>query len=542
MSPPAGLGDVQLVIGRQRFLDHDPPAGVTDDADVLTSSSRRMGKGGRYPLGVGVGGRTRQGTISAMNVVVCLKQIPDPANPGKLDPESKTLVREGKLIMDDSDSYGVEMALQLVGKAGGGEVTLVSMAPHDEVSGLRNALAMGAHKGMLVSDPVLQGTDALGTAKVLAAALGRTGSTWSCVPRSRPTVTPGPCRCSWPRCWGCPAITFAKRVEIQDRTVKVHRQTEAGYDEVECPLPALVTVTAGVVEPRYPSFKGIMAAKSKPVDKLTVADLGSTPLGRQAGPRQEIISVEAAEASQGGRDRRRRGRGLRADRRLPRTAQGHLKESERDMALNTIWVVAECPRMANPSRHPRTGDQGPRTGRHGRSRHMGRRAPPPSRRHSASYGAAKVHDVGDLGGALPGAPVGSALAEAVAGEGPDAILIPHTYDGRYIAARLSAKLDKPVLTNVTDLRLDGDKLVVGCAIFGGSLLVDTVFTGDGPALVVVKPKSFAPEEGGGGAGTVESLSTPDPGRGSTAPRSSTATSRSAPVPSSTRPTSSSVAA
>jgi electron transfer flavoprotein alpha subunit len=128
-----------------------------------------------------------------------------------------------------------------------------------------------------------------------------------------------------------------------------------------------------------------------------------------------------------------------------------------------------------------------------------------------SYGAAKVHDIGDIAGALPGAPVAAAIAAAAASAAPDAILIPHTYDGRDIAARLSVKLDKPVLTNVTDLRLDGDKLVVGCAIFGGSLLVDTVFTGSGPGLVVVKPKSFAPAEGGGGAGTVESLSAPDTG-------------------------------
>src|SRR5213075_3438607 len=95
------------------------------------------------------------------------------ATPGELDPETKTLKREGKLILDDSDSYGVEMALQLVDAAGGGEVTLISMAPNDEVSGLRTALAMGAAKAVLVSDPALAGSDALGTAKVLAAAIAR---------------------------------------------------------------------------------------------------------------------------------------------------------------------------------------------------------------------------------------------------------------------------------------------------------------------------------------------------------------------------------
>src|SRR5436189_4274106 len=109
-----------------------------------------------------------------MNVAVCVKQIPDPATPGQLD-DHHWLKREGKLILDESDSYGVEMALQLVDKAGGGEVTLVSMAPNGEVSGLRTALAMGAAKGVLVSDPALQGSDALTTAKVLAAAIKRAG-------------------------------------------------------------------------------------------------------------------------------------------------------------------------------------------------------------------------------------------------------------------------------------------------------------------------------------------------------------------------------
>src|SRR6478735_11080230 len=108
-----------------------------------------------------------------MNVIVCVKQIPDPAQVGELDPSDNTLKRDGKLILDESDSYGVEMALQLVTAAGGGEVSLVSMAPNNEVSGLRTALAMGAAKAVLVSDSALAGSDALGTAKVLAKAIER---------------------------------------------------------------------------------------------------------------------------------------------------------------------------------------------------------------------------------------------------------------------------------------------------------------------------------------------------------------------------------
>src|SRR5437868_14660265 len=110
-----------------------------------------------------------------MNVIVCVKQIPDPATPGALDPGSNTLKRDGKLILDESDSFGVEMALQLVDAAGGGEVILVSMAPNNEVSGLRTALAMGAARAILVSDDALKGSDALSTAKVIAKSVERAG-------------------------------------------------------------------------------------------------------------------------------------------------------------------------------------------------------------------------------------------------------------------------------------------------------------------------------------------------------------------------------
>jgi electron transfer flavoprotein beta subunit len=236
-----------------------------------------------------------------MNVAVCVKQIPDPASPGKLDPTTHTLVREGKLILDDSDSYGVEMALQLVDKAGGGEVTLVSMAPNSEVSGIRTALAMGAHKAILVSDDVLKGTDALGTARVLAAAVKRAEADLVLAATESTDGYTGTLPVQLAELLELPSITFAKHVEVADGTVKVQRQTEAGYDEVECSLPALITVTAGVVEPRYPSFKGIMAAKGKPVDVLTVADLGvgADQVGLP-GSRQEILSVEPAEERQGG--------------------------------------------------------------------------------------------------------------------------------------------------------------------------------------------------------------------------------------------------
>jgi electron transfer flavoprotein beta subunit len=237
-----------------------------------------------------------------MNIAVCVKQIPDPAVPGELDPETKTLKREGKLILDESDSYGVEMALQLVDKTGGGEVTLVSMAPNNEVSGLRTALAMGAAKAVLVSDPALAGSDALSTAKVLAKAVERAGGIDLVLAATESTDGyTGTVPAQMAQLLDWPSLTFAKHVEVGEGKLTIQRQTEAGYDTVESSLPAVVSVTAGVVEPRYPSFKGIMAAKNKPVDECTVADLGLAPddVGWK-GARQEIVNVAAAAAREAG--------------------------------------------------------------------------------------------------------------------------------------------------------------------------------------------------------------------------------------------------
>ncbi|MHB8243838.1 MAG: electron transfer flavoprotein subunit beta/FixA family protein [Acidimicrobiales bacterium] len=236
-----------------------------------------------------------------MNVAVCVKQIPDPAGELSLDPSTHTLVREGKLILDDSDAYGVEMALQLVESAGGGEVILVSMAPNNETSGLRTALAMGAARAVLVSDDALAGSDALGTARVLAAAVKRIEPDLVLAGTESTDGYTGTTPVQLAELLGWPAITFAKHVEASPDSVKVRRQTEAGYDEVTSPLPAVVTVTAGVVEPRYPSFKGIMAARSKPVEQLTIGDLGidASKVGA-AGARQEVVSVQGAEERKAG--------------------------------------------------------------------------------------------------------------------------------------------------------------------------------------------------------------------------------------------------
>jgi electron transfer flavoprotein alpha subunit len=128
------------------------------------------------------------------------------------------------------------------------------------------------------------------------------------------------------------------------------------------------------------------------------------------------------------------------------------------------------------------------------------------------YGVTTVHDVGDLGGALPGVPVASAIAAAVAsGSGPDAVLFPATYDGRDIAGRLSVKLDRPVLTNVVGLEAADGGLVTQHAIFGGAEIVTARFTGEGPGIYVIRAKSFPAEASGGGPAEVVAAPAPDAG-------------------------------
>jgi len=161
---------------------------------------------------------------------------------------------------------------------------------------------MGAAKAILVSDDALAGTDALGTAKVLAAAIKRAGDVDLVLTATESTDGyTGTVPAQVAELLGWPSLTFARAIDIADGTVKIERQTEKGYNEVEASLPAVVSVTAGVVEPRYPSFKGIMAAKNKPVDEVSVADLGldAAQVG-WAGARQEITDVRQAEERQAG--------------------------------------------------------------------------------------------------------------------------------------------------------------------------------------------------------------------------------------------------
>ncbi|MFQ5947433.1 MAG: electron transfer flavoprotein subunit beta/FixA family protein [Acidimicrobiia bacterium] len=236
-----------------------------------------------------------------MKIAVCVKQIPDPATPYELDPETHFVVRPEDQVLDDTDRYGVEVGL-LMAEQTEGTLTLISMGPAGNMQGIRQALAMGADKAVIISDPSLRGSGALVTAKVLAAAIRREGFDLVVAGTESTDGYSGVVPQQLAELLEVPALTFAREVEHTDGKIRIERQTSAGYDVVESPLPALLSVTAGVVEPRYPTFKGIMAAKSKPIDELTVADLGfqAEAVGA-AGSGQEIVELRPAPERQAGR-------------------------------------------------------------------------------------------------------------------------------------------------------------------------------------------------------------------------------------------------
>ena len=208
-----------------------------------------------------------------MKVVVCVKQIPDPATPYTLEEGTNWLVRPSEQVLDDTDRYGVEMGLQLA-QANEGTVTLVSMGPTGNAQGIRQALAMGADKAVIIEDDGLRGSDALTTARVLAKAIANEGFDLVIAGTESTDGYSGVVPQMVAELLDAPALTFATSVETNGSDITIHRQTADGYDVVAAQMPAVVTVTAGVVEPRYPTFKGIMDAKKKPVDTVSTADLG----------------------------------------------------------------------------------------------------------------------------------------------------------------------------------------------------------------------------------------------------------------------------
>lgn len=210
-----------------------------------------------------------------MNIIVFMKQVPDTASRIKISADGKK-IEEGDItwIISPYDEYAIEEALKIKEAKGGGKVTVVTMGPERAAQALRTALAMGADDAVHLLDPAFEGSDAFATARVLAAAVknrpydilffGKTGvgMDQSQVPSMVAELL------------NLPQATQIAKLEVGDGKITAHREIEGATETVECKLPVVLAAEKGLNEPRYPSLKGIMAAKKKPIETVHLATLG----------------------------------------------------------------------------------------------------------------------------------------------------------------------------------------------------------------------------------------------------------------------------
>jgi electron transfer flavoprotein beta subunit len=229
-----------------------------------------------------------------MNIVVLVKQVPDTYSERKLTDSDHTLDREGSdAVIDEINERSVEAALQLK-EADGGEVTVVCMGPDRATEAIRKALSMGADKAVHLSDEALHGSCAVQTAKALAKVIGTVEGGYDLVITGNEASDgrTGAVPAMIGDVLGLPVLTHAQELSVEGGTVSVTRGTDEGVTKLTAELPALVSVGEKLNEPRYPSFKGIMAAKKKPVQTITLADAGID--AGEVGAANALSSVTAA--------------------------------------------------------------------------------------------------------------------------------------------------------------------------------------------------------------------------------------------------------
>jgi len=212
-----------------------------------------------------------------MNIVVCVKQVPDTWAERTLRTDDSRLDRASvDGVINELDEYAIEEGLRLA-EAHGGEVTILSMGPEKASESIRKALSMGADKAVHLVDDALEGSDALATSLAMATVLQRTGFDLVILGSESTDARMGVLPAMLAERLGVPQLTLASKVEVDGSAITIQRQTDYGYDTVAGTLPAVVSVVEKINEPRYPSFKGIMAAKKKPVEVLSLADAGIDP-------------------------------------------------------------------------------------------------------------------------------------------------------------------------------------------------------------------------------------------------------------------------
>ncbi|MHA6784893.1 electron transfer flavoprotein subunit beta/FixA family protein [Pseudonocardia saturnea] len=211
-----------------------------------------------------------------MNIVVLVKQVPDTYSERKLNPSDGVLDRDATdAVLDEINERAVEAALVIKEANEGSEVTVLTMGPDRATDAIRKALSMGADKAVHLSDEALAGTDAVGTAKALAKAIGTVeGVDLVIAGNEASDGRGGAIPAMVADVLGYPALTHAREVTVDGTQVTVKRETDEGITMLSAELPAVVSVGEKINEPRYPSFKGIMAAKKKPVATLSLADAG----------------------------------------------------------------------------------------------------------------------------------------------------------------------------------------------------------------------------------------------------------------------------
>lgn len=218
------------------------------------------------------------GNIVVMKIVVLIKQVPDTWSARTLTDSDHTLDRaNADVVLDEINERAVEEALKIK-ESGEGVVTVVTMGPPQASDAIRKALSMGADKAVHLSDERIHGSCAIQTAKALAKVIGTLGDVDIIIAGNEATDgTMGAVPAMVAELLGLPELTHARKVTVEGSMVTIERETDDAITVLQADLPAVISVSEKINEPRYPSFKGIMAAKKKPVSTLSLADAGIEP-------------------------------------------------------------------------------------------------------------------------------------------------------------------------------------------------------------------------------------------------------------------------
>jgi electron transfer flavoprotein beta subunit len=227
-----------------------------------------------------------------MKIAVCVKEVPDSGPLRRIDPDTKRIDRSGDRSLNAFDLNAIEEALRLNEAGGGGEVVLVCLGPDRALESLRKGLAMGADRAVLISDDGAAGSDLVATSYVLAEAIKRESPDLVFFGQQAGDSDGAVLWAAVADRLQLPVISQVSELEVANGSVTAKRQTEFGYDRIQAPLPAVLAVSDALNEPRYPSLKGIMGAKKKPQEVVSLADLG-VPADRagQAGSRTTVTAL-----------------------------------------------------------------------------------------------------------------------------------------------------------------------------------------------------------------------------------------------------------